>query len=176
MFSGIYVTHDQAEALSLGTSVAVMRTAQIEQVGTPQEVHNNPASEYVAWFLGANVFDANVDSRGIVETPFGALKAKKAIGRGRARVAIYPERLQIEPTADGAALITLVKYKGTSVEYTLQAGDASVNVVTVTSEQPLRIGDRANVGAEQRDVLAYERTDGLSTAAATGASYAEEGG
>ena len=81
-FSGIYVTHDQAEALSLGTSVAVMKSAQIEQIGSPQEVHNNPVSEYVAWFLGSNVFDATVDSRGVVETPFGVLASEKAIGKG----------------------------------------------------------------------------------------------
>ena len=157
-FSGIYVTHDQAEALSLGTSVAVMTTARIEQIGTPQEVHNGPVSEYVAWFLGANVFDATIDSRGAVETPFGVLSNERTIGKGLVRVAIYPERLRIEPAEDGPATITLVQYKGTAVEYSVQAGNASVNVVTVTSEQPLTIGDRVNVGAEERDVMVFSRS------------------
>ena len=165
-FSGIYVTHDQAEALSLGTSVAVMTTARIEQIGTPQEVHNGPASEYVAWFLGANVFDATIDSRGAVETPFGVLSNEKTIGKGLVRVAIYPERLRIEPTEDGPATITLVQYKGTAVEYSVQAGNACVNVVTVTSEQPLAIGDRVNVGAEERDVMVFSRPGVQSTNAA----------
>ena len=158
-FSGIYVTHDQAEALSLGTSVAVMKTAEIEQIGSPQEVHNNPASEYVAWFLGANIFDVTVDTRGVVESPFGPFAADRAIEPGPARAAIYPERLQIAPAADGAATVTLVKYKGTALEYTLQAGDAEVNVVTVTSEQPLKIGDRVNINAAPRDVLVYGSSD-----------------
>ena len=167
-FSGIYVTHDQAEALSLGTSVAVMKTAEIEQIGSPQEVHNSPASEYVAWFLGANIFDVTVDSRGLVESPFGPLAEDRAIGQGPARAAIYPERLQISPAADGAATVTLVKYRGTALEYTLQAGDAVVNVVTVTSEQPLRIGDRVDVTAAPRDVLVY----GGSTDTCSGPSRA----
>ncbi len=162
-FSGIYVTHDQAEALSLGTSVAVMTTARIEQIGTPQEVHNGPVSEYVAWFLGANVFDATIDSRGAVETPFGVLSNEKAFRKGLVRVAIYPERLRIEPAEDGPATITLVQYKGTAVEYSVQAGNASVNVVTVTSEQPLAIGDRVNVGAEERDVMVFSRPGDHST-------------
>ena len=165
-FSGIYVTHDQAEALSLGTSVAVMTTARIEQIGTPQEVHNSPVSEYVAWFLGANVFDATVDARGAVETPFGVLSSEKTMGKGSARVAIYPERLRIEPAKDGTATITLVQYKGTAVEYSVQAGNASVNVVTITSEQPLAIGDRVNVSALPRDVLVFSDPGKVSATAA----------
>ncbi|MDE2912742.1 MAG: ABC transporter ATP-binding protein [Paracoccaceae bacterium] len=167
-FSGIYVTHDQAEALSLGTSVAVMTTARIEQIGTPQEVHNSPVSEYVAWFLGANVFDATVDSRGAVDTPFGALSSEKTIAKGPARVAIYPERLRIEPAKDGTATITLVQYKGTAVEYSVQAGNASVNVVTITSEEPLAIGDRVNVNALSRDVLVFADPGNDTTTAAVG--------
>ena len=48
----IYVTHDQMEAFSLGTRIAVMRDGIIEQVGTPQELYNDPANRFVASFLG----------------------------------------------------------------------------------------------------------------------------
>jgi len=48
----IYVTHDQGEAFSLGTRIAVMREGIIEQVGTPQELYNDPANRFVASFLG----------------------------------------------------------------------------------------------------------------------------
>lgn len=48
----IYVTHDQAEAFSLGTRIAVMRDGMIEQVGTPQELYNHPANRFVASFVG----------------------------------------------------------------------------------------------------------------------------
>lgn len=49
----IFITHDQEEALELGDRIAVMNSGHIEQIGTPAEVYNNPASEYVATFLGA---------------------------------------------------------------------------------------------------------------------------
>lgn len=52
-FTGVYVTHDQEEALALGTRVAVMKEGEFEQIGEPNEVYNNPATEYVADFLGA---------------------------------------------------------------------------------------------------------------------------
>ena len=57
----IFITHDQEEALELGDRVAVLNVGHIEQIGTPFEIYNQPATEYVATFLGAaNVLDAVV--------------------------------------------------------------------------------------------------------------------
>jgi putative spermidine/putrescine transport system ATP-binding protein len=57
----IFITHDQEEALELGDRVAVLNQGRIEQIGTPFEIYNHPATEYVATFLGAaNIMDATV--------------------------------------------------------------------------------------------------------------------
>ena len=57
----IFITHDQEEALELGDRVAVLNQGHIEQIGTPFEIYNHPATEYVATFLGAaNILDATV--------------------------------------------------------------------------------------------------------------------
>ena len=57
----IFITHDQEEALELGDRVAVLNVGHVEQIGTPFEIYNHPATEYVATFLGAaNVLDAVV--------------------------------------------------------------------------------------------------------------------
>src|SRR5687768_13762221 len=57
----IFITHDQEEALELGDRIAVINVGHIEQIGTPFEIYNHPATEYVATFLGAaNVLDAVV--------------------------------------------------------------------------------------------------------------------
>src|SRR3989442_12257697 len=57
----IFITHDQEEALELGDRIAVVNVGHIEQIGTPSEVYNNPATEYVATFLGAaNILDGVV--------------------------------------------------------------------------------------------------------------------
>src|SRR5262249_20393932 len=57
----IFITHDQEEALELGDRVAVLNVGHIEQIGTPYEIYNHPATEYVATFLGAaNVLEAVV--------------------------------------------------------------------------------------------------------------------
>jgi ABC-type Fe3+/spermidine/putrescine transport system ATPase subunit len=49
----VFITHDQEEALELGDRIAVINVGHIEQIGTPAQVYNNPATEYVATFLGA---------------------------------------------------------------------------------------------------------------------------
>ena len=51
-FTAVYVTHDQSEALALGDRLAIMRAGKIEQLGTPEEVFEEPATEYVAGFIG----------------------------------------------------------------------------------------------------------------------------
>src|SRR6476619_1282774 len=57
----IFITHDQEEALELGDRVAVLNQGHIEQIGTPFEIYNHPATEYVATFLGAaNILEATV--------------------------------------------------------------------------------------------------------------------
>ena len=62
----IFITHDQEEALELGDRVAVINKGHIEQIGTPFEIYNHPATEYVATFLGAaNILEAIVRKSGL---------------------------------------------------------------------------------------------------------------
>ncbi len=65
-FTGVHVTHDQEEAIALGTRVAVMNAGRIEQIGDPVEVYRAPATEYVADFLGArNRIPLAADNSGV---------------------------------------------------------------------------------------------------------------
>jgi sulfate transport system ATP-binding protein len=63
----IFITHDQEEALEIGDRIAVLNVGRIEQVGAPDEVYNQPATEYVASFLGAANLLIGVVNRGSVE-------------------------------------------------------------------------------------------------------------
>ena len=63
----IYVTHDQTEAMTLGDRIVIMRDGYIQQIGTPQEVFNNPRNLFVAGFIGTpqmNFFDAQLTREG----------------------------------------------------------------------------------------------------------------
>jgi ABC-type Fe3+/spermidine/putrescine transport system ATPase subunit len=71
----IFITHDQEEALELGDRVAVLNQGHIEQLGTPFEIYNHPATEYVATFLGAaNILEGTVRN-GAVEVGSAQLPA-----------------------------------------------------------------------------------------------------
>jgi putative spermidine/putrescine transport system ATP-binding protein len=83
----IFVTHDQEEALTLSDRVAVFNNGRIEQLGTPRELYENPASEFVAGFVGtSNLFDESAASR-LLGTSFAC--------------AIRPERIRIGKTEAG---------------------------------------------------------------------------
>ena len=65
----IYVTHDQTEAMTMATKIAVMSKGWVQQIGTPQEIYNNPKNIFVATFIGApamNIVDGTYDN-GVVK-------------------------------------------------------------------------------------------------------------
>ena len=84
----VFVTHDQSEALAMSDQIVVMSAGRIEQVGTPEEVYNTPASEFVANFLGAsNIMKGQCAAAGPdairVETPvFGPVDVPSAKAGG----------------------------------------------------------------------------------------------
>jgi ABC-type Fe3+/spermidine/putrescine transport system ATPase subunit len=79
----IFITHDQEEALELGDRIAVLNNGHLEQIGTPDEVYNQPATEYVATFLGAANLLLGVVIQGGVEIGSALLPAAKETTRFR---------------------------------------------------------------------------------------------
>ena len=96
----LYVTHDQAEAMSLGDRVAVMRAGRIVQLGTPMQVYDRPAERFVGGFLGAppmNFFAATVTSDGLrvgAERLSGAVTPAGWVGR-EVLVGVRAENIEV---------------------------------------------------------------------------------
>jgi len=102
--TGVYVTHDQTEALSMADRIAVMNDGRIVQIDTPQKLYSRPASRFVADFLGeANFIDGRVVDVGPpvrIETPLGTIPAAGADGieaGAEVTCCIRPERITIAP-------------------------------------------------------------------------------
>jgi iron(III) transport system ATP-binding protein len=92
--SALLVTHDQAEALSLAGTIAVMRAGRIEQVGTPEEIYERPHSRWLAEFLGeADVLPGSA-AGGVVECELGRFGAPAELS-GAVDVVIRPESVAI---------------------------------------------------------------------------------
>ena len=102
--TAIYVTHDQTEALALSDRIAVLSHGRIEQIGTPGDIYERPATTFVAEFIGSsNLIAGHVvarrDGEAIVETQTG-LRLRCAAngddGSGAVSVLIRPERIRVE--------------------------------------------------------------------------------
>jgi spermidine/putrescine transport system ATP-binding protein len=105
----IYVTHDQEEALTMSDRIAVMSNGRVEQVGSPKEVYEEPETAYVADFLGvSNLMDAKAEGpagQGRCRIRLGDFELLAGQGeedaRGDVKIVIRPERVVLEPRADG---------------------------------------------------------------------------
>ena len=140
----IYVTHDQTEALALSDRIAVLSHGHIEQIGTPDEIYERPATSFVAEFIGSsNLLPAMIVERGerevIVETERGlrlrsADDGDAAGGGAEVAVLIRPERIQIKSPGFGGtpghnrfpARIVAVTYLGDDLRLDLELATGHV--------------------------------------------------
>jgi len=120
----IYVTHDQEEALTMSDRLAVMSNGKIEQIGSPVDVYEEPATAYVADFLGvSNMMSAVGEGEGKVR--LGDFQLTAAGGdfsaTGRIKLVIRPERVHLEDhgTAGGnriPGMVERVLYVGSTIQ------------------------------------------------------------
>ena len=98
----VYVTHDQSEALALSHEIAVMNQGRIEQIGTPRDIYERPASQFVADFVGnTNFIDGDVISGGCVHTEIGDVTVSIApeLREGdRVAISVRPEDVELSET------------------------------------------------------------------------------
>jgi spermidine/putrescine transport system ATP-binding protein/putrescine transport system ATP-binding protein len=93
----VVVTHDQEEAMSMADRIAVLRDGRLEQLATPQELYANPASRFVASFIGsANLFDGVATGGGVEIPGVGVLRASHGLAVGSAATAVVrPEDVEV---------------------------------------------------------------------------------
>jgi spermidine/putrescine transport system ATP-binding protein len=161
----VFVTHDQEEALSMATRIAVMSGGSIRQVGTPREIYHRPIDRFVADFIGeSNFLDGHVtedDSAGAVfrlndGTLVPATLNSPGATRGRAALMVRPESVGVgrqAPTGLAPAVVisgraTNVAFMGNHTRITVQAG-AGILVA-------LRFYGKSNEQAIEEELLDQE--------------------
>ncbi|TRY23719.1 ABC transporter ATP-binding protein [Brevibacillus sp. LEMMJ03] len=138
----IFVTHDQEEAMSMADRVAVMQGGRLVQVDTPTALYSQPASTFVADFVGAsNIFKATVKESGEAGTVLqlvgdGVIRSAFPTNRSEVDVIIRPESIRL--FADGAQVdtgdnllegtISMSTYLGSIIRYDVQVGELQVEV------------------------------------------------
>ena len=174
-FTTIYVTHDQEEALTMSDRIAVLRDGKLEQVGSPEELYEEPRTLYVADFIGeSNIFAADVleikEDRLFLQLPggvsFHALKCSQKIEGPRVSVAIRPEKFRVVPASETVSgeyntfegVIKEVIYFGESSKYSVEIGKD----VVITVKQPnfypatkVEAGDRLTLSVHWKSCRTY---------------------
>ncbi|MFB6178685.1 MAG: ABC transporter ATP-binding protein [Halorientalis sp.] len=170
--TAISVTHDQEEALSISDRVAVMSAGQIEQLGRPEVVFQNPESRFVAEFLGqAGFVSGNLDGY-IIETGIGTLDTDMIQGLSREYdganidVLVRPDDLRAIPGEefDGDGRIVNREYTGPSFVYTIELDTGDVVYCEHNHADHLELDQRVRVDLVADHRLAWFPTESDATA------------
>jgi multiple sugar transport system ATP-binding protein len=152
----VYVTHDQIEAMTMGTRIAVMNEGRLQQVGSPQELYDRPINRFVAGFIGSpamNFISVEVTGTGdamaltapSVNIPMPPQFRESIGAAGRTLIAGYrPEHLVLGPVGGATAVVNakaeVVEYLGNEELIHASSGERDI-VAIVDSAYRVRPGD-----------------------------------
>jgi putative spermidine/putrescine transport system ATP-binding protein len=121
----VYVTHDQEEALTMSDRVAVFNDGRLEQIGTPEEVYEHPATEFVAGFVGVS----------------------NVLERGGRRFTVRPEKIVLNGSPGEPGVVKDVQYAGAVTRFVveLDSGERLVVVRQNTEMSPVAVDERVNL-------------------------------
>jgi len=170
----VYVTHDQVEAMTMGTRIAVMNVGELQQVGPPQELYDHPKNVFVAGFIGSpsmNFVDVKSDGQNVagggmhfpIPTRFGSLEGGRDLVAG-----FRPEHLDLGDTSDAAGIrakADVVEYLGDEelLHVTVEGHEGDV-VAVVSSEHRVKPGDVLELKLPLEKLHLFDRAGGEALA------------
>ena len=162
----IFVTHDQEEALSISDRIVVMYGGKAEQVGTPYEIYNRPATKFVANFVGTlNVLEGVVSdaSAGKVKVDTQEIVVGNKLNGSRTgdavSLALRPEAIALGPRpghdAELGGRISEVHFLGSVIRIRVGLGKGMISLDTFnnSSTPPPVVGDQASISFSSNDLL-----------------------
>ena len=147
----VYVTHDQTEAMAMSDRIFLINSGVVQQCGTPREIYNQPANQFVADFLGkVDFFKGEVSGERIVFPSMGGQSLPYDGDRtGRVDVAIRPENLFFAEDGPLSGTLETVYYLGDVTDCRVRVGEVLVRVIvggwlagSLRAGQPVRLQAR----------------------------------
>ncbi|SFR68273.1 spermidine/putrescine transport system ATP-binding protein/putrescine transport system ATP-binding protein [Agromyces sp. CF514] len=167
----VVVTHDQEEAMSMADRIAVLRDGRLEQLATPQELYANPASRFVASFIGsANLLDGVAATTGVEVPGIGLVPAPHGLVAGAPATAVVrPEDVELTDAATSAL-------RGTVIDTYFLGGASTISIevdglhapllATVHGASRLARGEAVGVRFGRTSVVARDAADDADVEAA----------
>jgi multiple sugar transport system ATP-binding protein len=173
----IYVTHDQVEAMTMGSRIAIMHEGRLHQLGRPQDVYRRPANLFVAAFIGSpamNLFEVGLRSEagGLVakdeSLEFRLTAEQQAVLRDYATksvvVGVRPEHLELEPEEGAGGVVRAIVYAVESLGHeshvTFRSGEREV-VARLAPELAIKPGDAVTLHVSSPRLHFFDPTTGL---------------
>ena len=145
----IYVTHDQVEAMTLGSRIAVMKGGVVQQLGTPDDIYNRPANTYVATFIGSPTMNLlrGAATGGQFGIQGAALNLAAPASANEVLLGVRPEHLVMQDSAPWRGKVSVVEPTGpdTYVVVDTAAGSVTLRTDAQTRVQP---GDSVGLAVE----------------------------
>jgi multiple sugar transport system ATP-binding protein len=175
----VYVTHDQIEAMTMGTRIAVMSEGLLQQVGTPQTLYDQPANRFVAGFIGSpsmNFVDVTLEGSGADTKLVGAgtfsiplpprlSQSVAAAGAHKIIAGFRPEHLELGDAGSEAAKFTgradVVEYLGNEELLHVTAANQDI-VAIVDSSHHVQPGDEVTLALPMSKLHMFDAETGLS--------------
>jgi multiple sugar transport system ATP-binding protein len=179
----VYVTHDQVEAMTMGTKIALLRDGAVQQFGSPREIYEDPANIYVAGFIGVpamNLIEAHVvgerlriGNADLTLPPRLSLASRKAAGP--VILGIRPNALRVSPAADatdgliGTVLLTEHVGAESNIEVRLavartihdeEGRTSDTVVITVPGYSELAPGAPVSISLDLKDAVLFSSATG----------------
>jgi spermidine/putrescine transport system ATP-binding protein len=145
----IYVTHDQEEALTMSDKIVVMSEGRIQQIGTPEDIYNEPKNAFVADFIGdSNIFNGIMTGKLKVRFCGAEFTCLDDVPDGtHIDAVVRPEDVIITSEDEGAikGVVTSVIFKGVHYEIAVESGK---NEIVIQSTKSAKVGDRVGLNIE----------------------------
>ena len=159
--TSVYVTHDQVEAMTLADKLVVLNQGHIEQVGSPLEIYESPASVFVATFMGSpamNILTTHIN-RGIIEIADGHLAiSAHSLPNGEIQLGLRPEHLLInQQNPLFHANVDFIEALGADVLIYATTCDQQSIVIRAANDHGVNVGNRIGVAIYPENLHFFDR-------------------
>ncbi len=151
--TAVYVTHDQAEAMTLGERIVVMEHGRVAQIGTPREIYHQPANAFVADFIGSmNRLPGEVRPQGF-ETPAGTLAWRAP--QGTREILFRPEDIRLVPEGGLEGTVSAAFFLGERLRLLVDAGAPAPLMVETAPRERIEPGRRLRFTLDPAGIITF---------------------
>jgi multiple sugar transport system ATP-binding protein len=178
----IYVTHDQHEAMSMADRIAVMNAGRIEQVGSPQEIYDRPASMFVADFIGSppmnflncdGGLDADARTVKLKDVSVSVPEISERRAGGAVILGVRPEHIRFSDSATLRGRIFGAEYLGTTQIVTVETERGTLKA-RLASGVPVQVGETVGLTFRYSALSLFDAQTGMALRTANRPSESEE--